>query len=413
MLFKSYGFVVGLLADRRVCRWNSSDTEIAPKIMNENPVVMLKVCPWSDILVALTSDNHVVIGTLILDKLIDITDTIYESINKDSDCVIDEIYVDRGYLLVRIENDILHANISRPHHPYSRPIFSLDSITVHKLQHSIDLVSFGFNHCIIRTSADPASGHQATLMSMGTNEYCKRGLSFDEGRNIGMQKINICYARHINQVVCNLDHTLLLMDDGSVLACGRFHGNQGEQYTGSPFTPVQFPKDTYITRIISNNLQTFYITSEGLCYHTSTNHVRMTPYNASYCLHPTLVYTLRNYFVDNVFILGSSFIIQDNAGKLYWLLFADSCFACSIQDVLQPLPFFDDKCITVVTSITSTYTKYYFIAADGKVYCCNYHTTIESHVESVSFFDDNPIAVESNAARIRSATNTVGPHQQN
>lgn len=417
MLYKSYSFVVTLLADGRACYWNYLVAKIVPKIINDNPITMLKVCPYTDVLLALTYDGQVLIGSLTEDKLIDITNTIYESLEKDLDCVIDEIHIDGNFIIVRIENSVMHARISWSSRSSGLPRYSLTNISVNKFEHSIDLVSFGRNHGFVRTGGEDGLDSEARLHSTGITAYYQRDIHIEDHGGRCIQKVVIPNTQDISKIICGNEYTLLLMNDGSVSACGLNHGNLGWHIRG-PFASVQFPERTQVTKIIHNGLQIFYITNEGLCYHTSTNNRCTLPGAVSYCLQPTLLRSLDNYFVDNIFILKCGFIIiQHSSGKLCWLLvvgpLSRTCTNGSYtpsEEKPKALPFFDDKCIIVVSYVLD---KIYFTTDGGNVYCCDQNLALEPQIKSIPFFNDNPIAVECNAARIRSAANTVGRCHQN
>lgn len=191
-------------------------------------------------------------------------------------------------------------------------------------------------------------------------------------------------------------------------------------------TKLIIGSNEYTNNIIARKNQIFFTTDSGLCYHLDMDK-QLDDENKK----PVLLRYLADYFVENVFILATSIVIQHDGGKLSLLLSKHKSAMRRLAQVLEGLPpdpsyqgfidltyeqggrpialsFFDDKDIV---SVSQTYARIYFTTSTGQVYYCNSSGSMtDPKIELIPFFNDNPVAVKVSAASIRSAGNTVKTH---
>lgn len=400
-----------LLADGRTCELNGS---ASPEIKGPGAVSELIVCPRTGKRVIITPDGRICIDLFISDSLEDITDMVCNALGKGMDHII-KIYIDAFSVVAYTENCLV---IVTEFKPIAYPFTS-----------SINMVSVGYDHGFVRTD-------DGCLYSFGCNSYCERGVP-KSNDNDALQRVNIDYANRIHEIICGSYHTLLLMDDRTVRACGLGYGN-GKRWsfsfksafdTTQPFESfvfVLFPEGMRIARIVADDTLALYITDAGLCYFIETH--SYYDVQKGHYVRPIQLKALEEYVVSNVFILGHHIAVQYSGGKICLLcmtmiyewtdigligrigrgkLIIDTTHADD-RELLIHLPFLDDKAIISAVQVSN---RAYFTADDGSVY----HSildpdTREPLIESVPFFDCYPIATHNRTQKIRSAASMIGQY---
>ena len=422
-----------LLEDGRICQWSDKGTDIHPEIEDTDAVSELIVCPRTGSRLVVTQNNRIFISLFEDKKLRDITDLICEVLGRDANEII-EVHIDTHIILARTENSmcIMTAHVSAGAFPSDHLVCAevkrtgFDSI-FKTFTSSINLVSFGCGHGFVRTDDD-------CLYSFGSNAYCELGIPYTDTSDVEFRPVCIDRVACISQIICGFCCTLLLMECGSVHASGLGYGNQLHRFTGEPFTRILFPDGTRIARVVVTQRLAFFITTDGLCYYIDSD---TQPTIADGRPRPILLRALQGYFVENVFnphrhiavqygehscsharrgVCLLSMIEQDSE-ILYEGTAVEGTAVMHRRVVIDPayhdgsaqpvcIPFFDGKNIVSVAAI---WNRTYFTTDDGRAYSNLTMHTPEPQIDSIPFFDDNPIAIKSSAMRIRSAASMIGP----
>ena len=448
-----------LLADGHTCELNGSAN---PEIKGPGAVSELIVCPRTGKRIIITQDGRIYVDLFASDSLEDITDTVCSTLGKGMDDII-KVCIDDRTIVAHTENCIVIIKIltSEPAYDPYRPTVRDPNLkhcitgfepAVYPLTSLINMVSIGYDHGFVRTD-------DGCLYSFGCNTYCERGVPRSDD-NEGLQRVDIDYANRIHEIICGDYHTLLLMDDKTVRACGSEYGN-GKHWRSTfrsafvttrpyePFTHVSFPEGIQITQIVAYDTLALYITDTGLCYLIDSHDYRDV--HNGHNLRPVQLKALEGYVVSNVFILGNHIAVQygskriaDQSASCTGKQTADQSASCTGKskicllcmtmiyewadigligrmgignlridtthaddaELLIHLPFLDDKAIISAVQVSN---HAYFTADDGSVY----HSIIdpdtrEPLIESVPFFDCYPIATHNRTQKIRSAASMIG-----
>ena len=224
------------------------------------------------------------------------------------------------------------------------------------------------------------------------------------GSDVHSLPIDFDHTENIRKIVCETNHTLILLKNGSVYARGYYYSGPDRK----PFSLVTFPEDESVLDIISRNRYVFYIMASGRVYHSRlpSNSFHYGQKSRS-GLNPEWAYFLMGYFVENIFMLHNCIMFQHDGGKLCVASISYRSDGTSIDEEYYTgtkptnLAFFNDKPVAHVMQ----YREYiYFTTESGQVYyCLNSQNMEESQIKEILFFRNNPIKIESKVCKIGSA----------
>lgn len=378
------------LADGSVCGWDDEVSVITPAV-RASAALSVKACPSIGLHVVLTPDGRILAGLVMDNPLTDITSLLPDAVRDELIDAETEIHVSTYDLTVKTRNSISFYYIGESENGDAVNV-RLSMVDI--LPCAINLSSFIEGHGLIRTSDN------STYLVDG-NYYLSRSC----------KPIDIYDAANIREIVCADGFTMLIMNNGTVRACGLFSNAYSRTSwfpsESNPFVQIKFPEVVSVVKIVTNGRQVFYITTTGQCYYSI---------NASqHANSPVLVKAFTDYFIENIFITDDAVIAQDDGNKLClaWLIYPDppcsvmQLSSCTISGLTKTkaLPFFDDKDIV---SIDQVYDKLYFTTSMGRMYSCTVWDLMHSpQIDEIAFFIDNPVMVECKAARIQSAASAL------
>lgn len=427
---------IALLADGCTCWWGSSTDMVDPKLTDWEPISTMKICNRTSPFYALTQSGRLLKGTAVGKSLEDITDIACETLGKSELGLNCEISVHPFRVCVKVDDTLalLETNGTASNAYLFPNIINLFGCNGYRgFASTIDnkLYSVGI---IIQYETGIGGYTSATKMF---HEREPREMLFTETENI-------------REIVCGTQHTLLLMCDGRVFALTTYGSHPGS--TRKPFVPVVFPSNELVAKIVSNDWDIYYITTEGRCYHAGCDGVR---YDRG--LKPVLIRALAESFIDNVFILRNVVVVQHDSDKLCILHMKARDFVeatlngAYLEGKRRPtrLPFFDGVCIV---SVTQAHDMIFFVTSEGSVLQVAINTNIKALMnddiiaylnedlqptphnhssdppdmtkllyritlsskcivsipKAIPFFDANPCMIECNASMIRSALSITG-----
>ena len=442
-----------VLADGRTCWWACRDSTIKakPKLTNWEPLSTIKMWDMVPPFYALGQGGRILRGVAPYASLVDITDTVCE-IMGHSNLDACEISVGLNTVCVRVDDAlaILKSDGNGP--------------VVYRFSITINLFGFNGHRGFVRTR-DNRLYSVGTLVRYETNHN-----GYTSTINIGIdsepREMLFAEAVGIREIVCRARHTLLLMYDGRVFALinRSLYSNKKET-----FEQVMFPDGKLIAKIVSNEKDIYYITTEGLCYHagsTKTEYIMeswaLTPqshHHEAYGnvsglrydgirydqgLEPVLIGALTELVVENIFILRDTVIVQYDGDRLCMLHLKTLAYSqamlideAHINGTRRPtsLPFFDGKGIVSVTQVCDTA---FFVTEGGRVYQASININTAARVgdsimyfhmgaqarslmnittdpdcivpitEPIKFFDTNPCMTERYTSMIGSASSIIG-----
>lgn len=395
MIYSGGPQTLALLADGSACRWNDSDAEVCPDIedVGSDTISETIVCPTSGTRIIIAQNGRMYVMMLNTKEMKEITATVCEAIGKGIDEII-EICINWLVIIVRTKYSIAIIKIQTSLPSQGGGISGFSS-WLHTFTSPINLISFGSGYGLIRTD-------DGCLYFLGR--------IFASQDYYDLRRIDIDYAASIHEIICGSRCIVFIMNDSSV-RLHTFIDKRPQSICGS-FQSIKFTEGVCIVKVIAYDKQVFYITTEGECW-----------YGDGYT-DPTRLGALRGLFVENIVSLyGHMAVLHDNGricllrmisvrymypqygpGAIYDRVEIDPNHRDGSEKPVY-LPIFDDK--TIVSVIQAHY-RAYFITADGGVYhsaahMCRFIPTIEP----VPFFDTNPVAIQNNAMRIRSAGNTI------
>lgn len=217
-------------------------------------------------------------------------------------------------------------------------------------------------------------------------------------------------------------------------------------------TKIEFERDEYVVDAISNHSirdVIFLVTRSGACYYVNTAVHSRKQFESGFVWHfatwpqklqtspdcalktpnqptdpaiskfkPVCLECLRDYMVENMFVLNDFIVIQHDGGKLCMVFHSDGRSPLGqalYESVLRinpayvdctekpiALPYFDDKDI-VTASQAMGYP--YFISSTGKVYVLRDNDI--TNPEHIPFFDDNPIDIPYKILQTKSAMSNL------
>ena len=376
--------VIATLANGSTCKWSATELTGQMDTTSIGPIKLAAMCPHKRSVLLLTSDHRFLLGsnvrrgpnTYFRKGPEDITALVCEVLEieeADVEKLVVEIKISKDSLAIRTENKV--GTIWLTNDGSERDYY----LEAYSFTERIDLFDYDYGKGYVRTDDNK-------MHLVGVDMGYEKGIPAE-----------ICFSNtaSIREIVCGNVYTLLLMYDGSVYA-------RGFDYSPSePFTPVMFPSNEFITRIVTNGTKIIYITLEGLCYYTDVESKPHPGEALNQCTSPVLLQSLEGRFVTNAFIVDWEIVIQDDSNRLCLLQFDRPkprwpdkpryiIDLHVINGSIQPvdLPYFDDKDIV---SVIQASRSIYLTSATGRVYQSNRIKDWDTN--EVKFFNDNPVAV--------------------
>ena len=372
-----------LAADRKLYRWFDCHKPIEPRVILES-VAIARISTSNPIWAALTFDSRVIAGNLWIDRQMDITDLVCNSL-KDGAESIDDVHVYDHTVVVSADDKICIVKFV-----HDICAFNLRDVGLHTFEHKINYMSFNYHHGLIRTDDN-------RLYALGNLRVYSGSDRKMDLVDKGPELVEFNGAENIREITCGYTFTLAEMDNGDVYSRGLVEGNDKLSLHSAPFVKVEFPEGVLVTKVTWGG--DAIISSEGLCYYVLY---------AKPCI--GLIKGLVNKKVENVFsILGGS-VIQCDSGKLYTVgcsplssrhLFPGNVVRnfCDIKEEdLTPLPFPEGETVFAVNDGGS---RAYFVTDQGRMYFRYFAHS--SDFEQIPIFVDNPIVINDGVCRVRSA----------
>lgn len=411
MIVKHRDSVLALTADDKLYEWKDEEP-IMPKLVVES-VAKLSFCPRYGEPTILTHDGRILAALKHDEGFRDITAAVSEALEVSTD-LIQDIQVYGGVITAITHNRISFSNLY---------FFRASETVCYRGQphsiifpHRINLTSFGYTHGYVRT--DDNTLHSLGYLQPHYRTLPKVHYSPEPGRVTAFGIIPTDNVGGISQIICKLHYSFLIMDDGTVHARGLEQIPEYEcMRANEPFVQIKFPVGIRIAKIVAKRSHIFYITTEGLCYYSySCVRQAVSPYSPN---HPVLIKALADNVVQDVFVTKSEVTIWYDDSRLCVLHVSlrswwsknngspiDSAY---IDGTCKPIPltFPNDECIVAVMQASH---GIYFTTDQGSVYRHDPSMEVFSP-ERITFFDDNPVAIESTAARIGSGRSCLDDAQ--
>lgn len=382
---------LGLLADTRVCGWYASFQGAEPVIMVDSAIIV-KACHRTEFCVVLTHDGRILARTRPGSHLVDITSSLPDGLGQELLDDGTEIHVFTYTITIKTRCRVCFLDARPPNYGVYKEDEHINVVRAgsYTFPSGINLAGFGSGHGFVRT-----------------NDNYLYIIDSDSSHSKGCQLVDIADPEHIREIITDTWYTLLIMKDGTARTCGLFDNRSWFLRTSGSFVKIEFPDEVSVAKIINRKPQIFFITTEGQCYYVNAD---------APGLKPVLIGALVGYYVEDVFIAGRHVIVLHDGCKVCLLnlisSITETCTANMIdpnemsgEKLPEPLLFCNDKGIISVQHVG---VWIYFTTSEGHVY---YHRswtlTCDSHLREIPFFTDNPIMVESRAARIGSAANTL------
>ena len=242
----------------------------------------------------------------------------------------------------------------------------------------IDLISVSEFYCLVKTRDNRLFD---TMLAI----YPGQSLLIDEKSELAFHDVD-----SVTKIYTSGSWILLLMDNGKVYGCE----NKGTLLAKRPLARIQLPEDEVVVKIVDAREYIIYVTSAGNCYRQDTN--GMGDWSA-----PVLVREVRGH-VENVVAICNNYIVvqcsNSSSLKTYRMRFYTYMGVSIVETV--PLPALDGM---TVIAITRQAMHTCFVTNEGSVFWSYSLLGAEPVITRDPFFDSNLLAVECNAAKIRSA----------
>ena len=432
MILQYGAYVLALTADDSLYLWKDKKDDdndpyslspydfIDPRLIASS-VKALKLCPRYGRPLVLMQDGRVLTDVNLLSGLTfeDITAQLCCTL-KGPDLMfphayrtkvtIQDVHVCGGMIVTVADDRISFTKMS--YNVFSNIQFNRMTPSFIAFKDGINYSSFGYTHGYVRTNDN-------SLYSFGylrpyNQDYPKVRDHPELAAITAFKLVDIADAENINQIICKTHYSFFIMNDGSVRSRSLTDRRWDDRDTDGPLRQIDIPAGVCIAKIIAKRSHIFYITTEGLCYYSYSRAVgRGCPYSAS---RPVLIKALAGCFVENVAATRNGAIVQyDEAGKLCLLQTTyptgngglqingpiDPAYAEGTVSPV-PLPFPED---VKIVSVTPADNWVYFTTDRGRVYRHSHRWHLDTDklgTRKVAFFSENPVAVGSSAARIRS-----------
>ena len=337
----------------------------------------------SDELAILTNDGRVLAGyNLIKPRLADLTLTVKNLFGADASNI--QGLCIKGQSLVIWTNfrvGVIHLGLG------SGPLATYQC----KFPSEINLISISNCYCIIKTNNNRLFGIMHYRWEGPYASTMGVPMDFNDLTELAFHDVENIREIHTGEFMI-----LLWMEDMSVYGCV-YHGPRG---TRSPFARVPFPEGESVVKIVHTGYHVIYVTAAGNCYCQDTR----TGYDWSRS--PVPVRELEGC-VENVVVVNRDSIVAQcrtqSVSKTYLVDLIMHQGQLTFRIV--PLPFFDNIPIRSASQLSLLTC---FVTDDGCVYWSHNIYDTEPIITRDPFFDSNLLAIESNAARIRSAGSVLG-----
>lgn len=359
---------IALLEQNRVCWW---EKDISPTLITQAGITTIKACAYADTCLALTEDG-LILFAMSPSKFelspTDVTACICNILGISSTSEIIEIDVAFWKVIVVTEYVISIIEI--------RYDEVLEPIAVCKYHTMIDLFAISGNQIVYRTDR--------RLYVIGGYAKEPERIVYDEDTVV-----------NIKEIVCDLLHIFLVMNDGSVLECPHYYYKSGS-YKAARL--IEFPEAVVITKLTVGAHFALCLDSNGSCWDIYPD----APGHDHSLLTRRI---LREYTVTRLFITTNYIVVlcEDGQQLLTTLDKLRSILTVSgSYTTITSWPLLD---IEITAAVESSFDLY-LTTTDSQVYVCANQDN-KPCLRLMPFFVDHPIAIRDRSMAIRSASSVL------
>lgn len=392
---------INLLQDGVVRSWNCRPSfDLVPTYVSAGADIVIKICSGVSCLYAVTASGRVVEWVPVLTQM----PYCFKAVRPVIDLVLNgyttgtsiKMVAGSGYILIAFGRTV--AKLRRNEYA--------STVMYRTFEHEIEEISGGTSHGFVRTASE--------LHSFGENRYQECGRTVSDLTVRDWYEVAFAQIRNIREIVCGECSTFIILNDGSVWACGQYHSTRDKVYVC-----VLFPKGEPVRDVIISLCFIFYITETGLCYYAQSSVAgTILHYFKSEITDPVQIQFLSGYFIERIYILFTVVVFQYDGGKLLMVHLVPDRTRTAIIDsayesgALKPvrLDAFDDGCVCDISQVGD---YLYLTTEAGQVYYCECGRGADgSQADMITFFDDNPAVVDRDGCcRVRSAGSDMGVSQ--
>ena len=358
---------IALLEQNRVCWWKQG---ISPTLITRIGITTIKACSYLETCFTLTEDGLILLARSLSElesSPTDVTACICDILGISSTSEIVEI--DIAFLNIIAVTEYVISIIDIRYDGVLRPV------TVCKYPSMIDLFAISGNKIVYRTDRG--------LYVIG--EYAKlERIVCDEDTVVS-----------IKEIVCDLLHIYLVMDDGRILECPHYYYKSGSY---KAIRLIEFPEATMITELTVGCQFALCLDSNGDCW-------GIYPDAPGYYHSLLSGRILREYTVTRLFVTTNYIVILCDEGQQLLMKTDKLRSALTVSGGYATIESWPLQGIEIAAVVESSFDLY-LITMDGQVYVC----TIQDNKPCLRlkpFFTDRPIAVRDRSMAIRSASSVL------